>query len=105
VTRSVVVRYKSKPGMADENQRLVERVFEELHRVAPGGLRYASFRLADGVSFVHVATTEAADGASPLERIDAFGEFSKEIGARCDEPPVPQDATLVGAYRFPEDRR
>jgi hypothetical protein len=96
----VVVQYKVKPGLADENQRLVEKVFDELKRADPGGPPYASFRLADGVSFVHVASVEGADGANPLERIEAFGELTKDIGARCDEPPTPQDAVVVGSYRL-----
>ena len=53
----VVVRYQCKPDRADENQALVEKVFAELDANAPAGLRYASFRLADGVSFVHVAAS------------------------------------------------
>src|SRR5262245_40092014 len=100
--KSVIVRYTTKHDQAEENQRLIERVFEELNRVDPGGVRYASFRLADGVSFVPVATTETADGSNPLLQIKAFGEFTKDIAARCEEPPLlPQDATMVGAYGFP----
>ena len=33
-------------------------VYEELHRVRPAGLRYATFRLDDGVSFVHLVSYE-----------------------------------------------
>jgi hypothetical protein len=98
--KSVIVRYKTKPDQADENQRLIEQVFAELIRVDPGGIRYASFRLADGVSFVHVATSETADGSNPLLQIKAFSEFSNDIAARCDEPPLPHDATMVGSYRY-----
>src|SRR5262249_61297689 len=97
----LIVLLRVKPAMADENQRLIEKVFEELGRVNPAGLRYASFRLADSVSFVHLAWMESADGANPLERIAAFGAFTKDIGARCDEQPVSQDATLVGSFRLP----
>ena len=61
-----IVRYTTKPERADENQALIERVFAELAAAAPDGLRYASFRLADGVSFVHVASVETDDGANPL---------------------------------------
>jgi hypothetical protein len=99
--KSVIVRYTTRADRADENQRLIEQVFAELNRVDPGGVRYASFRLADGVSFLHVATTETADGSNPLLEIKAFGEFTKDIAARCEEPPLPQDATIVGAYGFP----
>jgi hypothetical protein len=98
--KSVVVRYQTKKDSADENQRLIEKVFQELNGSDPGGLRYASFRLADGVSFVHVASIETADGSNPLSETAAFGEFLKGIAERCDQQPVSQDATVVGSYRF-----
>ena len=99
--KTVVVTYKTKPERADENAELVESVFAELNQKDPGGIRYATFRLADGVSFVHVAETE--DGADPLAQTDAFSEFQREISERVAEGPNPQDATLVGSYRVFEE--
>lgn len=98
--RTVVVRYQTRPDTADENQRLVENVFAELGDRDPGGLRYATFRLDDGVSFVHVATIETDDGSNPLAETAAFADFQREIGSRCVEPPAAHEATVVGSYRF-----
>ncbi len=61
----------------------------------PEGLRYATFRLGDGVSFLHVAMV---DGENPLLESEAFGAFQTGIDGRCEEGPVPVDATLVGSY-------
>ena len=94
----VVVRYKVKPDRVEENQRLVEAVYEELAERDPGGFRYATFRLADGVSFVHVASVDAEHASNPLGAISAFAEFTRDIADRCDEPPDAQDAQLVGSY-------
>ena len=98
MSRAVIVRYKTRPDAAEENQRLVEQVFGELNKNDPGGLRYATFRLADGVSFVHVAVVEG--DVNPLEQTAAFAEFQRQIGERCVEGPAPSGATLVGSYRF-----
>ena len=95
----VVVRYKVKPDRADENQRLVEGVYAELAERAPAGFRYATFRLDDGVTFVHVASL-AADAGNPLSTIAAFAAFTRDIADRCDEPPVASDARLVGSFGF-----
>ena len=38
-----LIQYKVKPGRGAENEAMIRRVFEELHLVAPEGLRYASF--------------------------------------------------------------
>jgi hypothetical protein len=96
--KQVVVRYRAKPEQADENQRLVEAVFADLAATDPGELRYATFRLADGVSFVHVAIIEGEE--NPLADSAAFASFQEGIADRCDEPPQAQDATVIGSYRF-----
>ncbi len=97
---AAVVRYRTKPERAEENVALIEKVFAELDASRPEGLRYASFRLADGVGFVHVAEVDTADGTNPLTQTAAFQEFLREIGDRCEEGPLASDATLVGSYRF-----
>jgi hypothetical protein len=95
---AVVVRYQTKPEAAERNQDLVRQVFAELGRERPDGLRYATFRLADGVSFVHVVFVEG--DADPLSRSAAFAEFQRELPDRLAEPPTRSRATLVGSYRF-----
>ncbi|MEV4110433.1 hypothetical protein [Nonomuraea sp. NPDC049695] len=92
----VMIRYETRPEAAEANQRLIEQVFAELNAEDPGGLRYMSFRLADGVSFVHVAITEGDD--SPLAKSGAFAEFQRELGERLAGGPVRVEATLVGSY-------
>jgi hypothetical protein len=97
MNKAVVVRYTTRPEAADENQRLIENVFAELGRNDPGGLRYATFRLQDGVTFVHMAVVDG--DTNPLEKNAAFAEFQRGIGDRCVDRPVVSDATLVGSYR------
>jgi hypothetical protein len=98
--RRVVVRYKTKPEASEENQRLVENVFAELNERRPDGLRDATLRLADGVTFVHVAVIETDDGSNPLAESEAFAEFQRGIEDRCTEPPAPQEAAVIGSYRL-----
>ncbi len=93
---AIVVRYRTKPEAADENQRLVEAVFAELAAVRPDGLSYTTCRLADGVSFVHVAHGE---GRQQLGKLAAFQEFQREIDARTEEGPDAVAATVVGTYQ------
>ena len=97
--RRVMVRYRVKPDHVERNEALVRAVYDELHRTAPGGLRYATFRLEDGVSFVHLASVEA-DGPNPLPPVEAFARFQEGIAERCDEPPVAVELGVVGSYRF-----
>ena len=103
--KKAIVRYRVKPERVAENEELVRAVYEELDRIAPEGLRYATFKLADGVSFVHVAVSAMADGRSPFAEIRAFKEFQRGIIDRCDEPPVVSDAEEIGSFGFFEDER
>jgi hypothetical protein len=94
---SSMVRYKVRPDRADENVALVQGVYEQLARERPEGLHYATFRLPDGVSFMHVVIETDQPGRI-LNELAAFRAFSAEIESRCEEPPVATEITLVGAY-------
>ncbi len=93
-----VVQYRVKPDRGDENQALVEKVFVELDASHPEGLRYATFRMGDGVSFLHIAEIDTDDGSNPLAGVDAFVEFQRELGDRCEVQPDAADAIVVGSH-------
>ncbi len=99
--RQVMVRYKVKPDRVEENERLVRAVYEELRASRPDGLQYATFKLDDGVSFMHIAAS--AEGQNPLSDVQAFKEFQTNIADRCDEPPVVTDLAQVGSFRLFEE--
>jgi hypothetical protein len=98
--KRVMVRYKTKPDRARENEQYIEKVFQELQQSSPDGLRYATFKLSDGVSFVHIASIETADGHNPLAQSAAFKSFQAGIKDRCEEEPVATELTEIGSYRF-----
>ena len=102
--KRVLVRYKVKADKAEENEGYIRDVFEELKRTAPAGLRYASFKLDDGLSFVHIASIETDDGNNPLGQTESFRKFQEGIQDRCEEPPVAVDLTMIGNYRLLGDQ-
>jgi hypothetical protein len=93
---AIIVRYETRPESTMDNQRLIEKVFAELHGTDPGGIRYASFR--DGAAFTHVAITEGA--GNPLRDNAAFAEFQRDIAARCLTQPEAVSVTVIGSYGF-----
>jgi hypothetical protein len=99
----VIVRYKVKPERVAENEELVRGVYAELSEKGPPTFHYATFKLADGVSFVHVAANDAADRQSPLPQLAAFKRFQENIDERCDERPVVSSADEIGSYRWISD--
>ena len=101
--KRVMVKYRVKADRGDENADYIKKVFDELNRSSPEGLRYASFRLDDGVTFVHLAEVDTADGSNPLTATDAFKAFQSELKDRCEEPPVATELHEVGAFNFFND--
>jgi hypothetical protein len=94
---SSMVRYKVLPDRVGENESLVKAVYEQLHRERPEGLHYATFKLPDGVSFMHIVI-ETDEAGRILNGVAAFKAFAAEVESRCEEPPVATELTLVGSY-------
>jgi hypothetical protein len=95
--KRVVVRYKVKADRLAEHEELIRAVFAELATARPAGLTYQALKLADGVSFLHVATIP--DGQNPLSALASFKAFTAKIADRCEEQPVSSPAVAIGAYR------
>ena len=95
--KRTLIRYKTKPDMADKNAELIAGVFEELKAARLKGVRYLSLRLDDN-TFVHYVEAESGDSALP--NLAAFKTFHGEIRERCIEPPVASGVTIVGNYRM-----
>jgi hypothetical protein len=93
-----MIRYRVKADRAAENERLIERVFEQLRERALPGLEYASFKLEDGVTFVHLVSSESEAARKALRALPAFDAFLAGLGERCEEGPVPAALHVVGSY-------
>ena len=98
--KRIMVRYKVKADKVSENEAFISQVFEELHSGQPDGIRYASFKLPDGQSFVHIVSIETDDASNPLAELSSFKAFIEQIKDRCEEPPMPSELTEVGTYDF-----
>src|SRR4051812_50026354 len=99
--RQVMVRYKLKAERVAENEQFIAEVFEQLKRETPADLHYATFKLDDGVSFIHIASyEEVAGGPNPLTDLNAFKAFTANIRDRCEEVPVSTPLHEVGSYEF-----
>jgi hypothetical protein len=96
---STMIRYRVRPERADENETLVRAVYEALASRRPDALHYATFRLPDGVSFMHLVFETDQPGRI-LGEVPAFQAFVEDIATRCDEPPVTTELAVVGSFGF-----
>ncbi len=95
-----MIRYKVKADRAAENERYVVAVYDALKRVEPQGISYATFRLDDGTSFVHIVSYETDEGHQALISLPAFKAFGAGIKERCEEQPLIVEMSEVGSYGF-----
>jgi hypothetical protein len=83
--RVTLVRYRVRPGQAEENEALARAVFRELEGEAPQGVAYALFR--DGEDFLHLFVNLKADDSTPVTELASFKAYVKDIDSRCETPP------------------
>jgi hypothetical protein len=97
--KRLVTRYAMQSAeAADENQRRVEGVFEELSTTKPDNVSYIVLRLADD-SFLHVSFHDHGDDeVNPIASTAAFAHFQDGHGDRREGGVDQQTAELVGAY-------
>jgi hypothetical protein len=98
--RRVIVRYKVKPDRVAENEALVRAVYDELAATQPGEMRYGTFKLDDGVSFVHIHSNDDPSGHNPLSELASFKAFQAGIADRCDDLPVVSQLDEIGTFRL-----
>jgi hypothetical protein len=95
----VMVRYQVHPDRVEENIALVQAVYTELATLQPPGFRYTTYQCDDGVTFVHLATSE---GPVPLSDLAAFQRFKGGLDERCVQPPVRAELAEVGSFGGPQ---
>ncbi len=102
MARVTLVRYTTKPGRSEENERLARTVFAELKATRPDGVTYSFFR--DGDDFVHLFVNVNGDDSSVVTELPSFKAYVAEIGVRCVAPPEQTrfNFRLVESYGLPK---
>ena len=93
-----LIRYTIKPEHTARNDEHLGAVFAELEAVRPVGLRYAAFKLNDGVSYVHFVWMDAQHEHRPAAQLASLRAFHAGIRERCDHAPVRTELSEIGAF-------
>ena len=95
----LTVRAKVKEEHVAEAEAAVRRMFAAIEREGLEGLRYASVKLEDGVTFL--ALLEVEDGVeNPLLGLPEAQEFYAKLPAWYAEQPEVGPGTVIGSYRL-----
>jgi quinol monooxygenase YgiN len=94
--KAVKVQYTVKPEYADTNKRNIRKVMEDLQEIANPGIRYSSFVLDDGKTFVHFGVYSDQAAMDVLNNLPSFQFFRDQLKASGpDAPPNADDLNLV----------
>src|SRR3954454_19643897 len=95
----LTVRAKLKEEHVADAEAAVKRMFAAIEREQLEGIRYASVRLEDGVTFL--AVLELEDGAeNPLPGLPEAQEFYAGLPGWYAEAPEVGQGTVIGSYRL-----
>ena len=96
------VRATLKPEHVEAAEAAVKRMFAAIERAELEGIRYASLKLADGVTFL--ALLELEDGVeNPLPSLPEAQAFYARLPEWYAEPPEVGPGAPIGSYRLFSD--
>ncbi len=94
----VKVQYTVKPEYVEQNKTNIQKVMDDLKAKPIEGMKYSSYLLEDGVSFMHLNIGKDTETLSKLNQIESFNEFRKQLKASEPiSPPKVEKLSLVGA--------
>lgn len=96
--KAVRVTYKVKPEYVETNKVNIVKVMQDLREINAEGVKYSSYLLEDGQSFMHFTIFKDEDSQKILNELDSFKNFVAALKASSPiEPPTPVNLSLVGS--------
>jgi hypothetical protein len=95
----IMVRSKMHEESVADVEKAIGELIQAIEEAQLGGVRYASCRLSDGVTFVALLEQEN-DGDNPLFALPAYAKLLANLKQWQPEPPTVEQMTVVGSYRL-----
>ena len=95
----MMVRAKIKPECVNDIEAAGRKLFSAIDRERLQGIRYASCRLPDGVTYLNLLQLE--DGIkNPLLALPESRAFQENLKNWLAEPANSESLTTIGSYRL-----
>jgi hypothetical protein len=95
----MMIRAKVKPEHVSDIESAAKTLFAAIEVHQPQGVKYASSRTSDGVSFI-ILLALANPSENPLGAIPEFRAFQESLKAWLAEPTISEPLTVVGSYNL-----
>ncbi len=94
--KSVKVQYTVKAEYAETNKGNIRQVMSDLRELAHPGIKYSSFILEDGKTFLHFGMYADQEALEVVNNLPSFQSFREQLKTSQPEtPPRGDDLTLV----------
>ena len=94
--KSVKVQYTVKAEYAETNKGNIRQVMADLQELANPGIKYSSFSLEDGKTFIHFGMYADQQAQEVVNNLPSFQSFREQLKAsQPDTPPKGDDLILV----------
>ncbi len=92
------IQYTVSPAFAEANKKNIIKVMDELKSINHPGIRYSSYVLDDGKTFMHFVVFQDEEASKVIGNFESFKHFQAELMASNPEiPPKFENLTLVGS--------
>jgi len=94
--KTVRVQYTTKKEYVEKNKENIAKVMSDLRKMNNPGIKYSTFILDDGQTFMHFAVFDSEEGQKILNELDSFKKFGAELKASGPEiAPKVDNLSLV----------
>ena len=97
----VRVQYTTRAEYAAANQENIRQIVTELKRIKHPGIKYSTYLLPDGKTFMHVDHFENEEAHQFLQSLESFKKFSEQLWA--SELEVEPNLELLTMVAFTEE--
>lgn len=89
------VQYTVQPDFAEQNKENIEVVMSELRALNNNDLKYASYVLDDGKTFMHLVHHNSKNAEHLPASLESFKHFQTQLKAHLEIPPKAEILELV----------
>ncbi len=94
----VKVNYTTKLEFAEQNQRNIKIVMDDLNKLNHSGINYNACLGADGKTFTHTAFFKSDEDQKMLNDLASFKSFQEQLkSSGLESPPKQELLSLVGS--------
>ena len=93
--KTIRVQYTVKQEFAEQNQKNINAVMDELRALGRDDVKYTAYRYDDGKTFMHLVQYNSEEAEQYPPSLESFKHFQKELKENIEVPPEAKNLDVV----------